>query len=197
VKPSGTVSQLVNAASGIHSRHSEYYIRTVRVDKKDPLCKFMTDKGFPAEPDVIKPEHTMVFSFPMKSPDGCVVRTDRTAIEQLELWLLYQRHWCEHKPSVTITVKEHEWIEVGAWVWKHFDEVCGVSFLPDSDHTYRQAPYQDCTKKEYTEQMKLLPDAKLIDWNELGQYETTDNTAGSQTYACSGNSCEVVDLTAS
>ena len=193
VKPSGTVSQLVDAASGIHARHAEHYIRTVRADKKDPLCRFMIDKGFPAEPDVMKPEHTMVFSFPMKSPKECVTRTEKTAIEQLELWLLYQRHWCEHKPSVTVTVKEHEWMEVGAWVWNHFDEVCGVSFLPFSDHSYRQAPYQDCTKEEYNEAMKLLP--KEIDWAELGAYETTDNTSGSQTYACSGNSCEVVDLT--
>tara|TARA_Y100001937_G_scaffold58777_1_gene80662 strand:+ start:3184 stop:5112 length:1929 start_codon:yes stop_codon:yes gene_type:complete len=193
VKPSGTVSQLVDAASGIHARHAEHYIRTVRADKKDPLCRFMIDAGFVAEPDVMKPEHTMVFSFPMKSPKGCVTRTDKTAIEQLELWLLYQRHWCEHKPSVTVTVKEHEWMEVGAWVWNHFDEVCGVSFLPFSDHSYRQAPYQDCTKEEYNEAMKLLP--KEINWAELGKYETTDNTSGSQTYACSGNSCEIVDLT--
>ena len=193
VKPSGTVSQLVDAASGIHARHNPYYIRTVRADVKDPLCIFMQDKGFPCEPDLMKPEHTMVFSFPMKTPKKAVFRTDMTAMEQLNLWLQYQRFWCEHKPSVTISVKENEWMEVGAWVWKHFDEVSGVSFLPFSDHTYKQAPYQDCTEKEYKELLKALP--KDIDWAELGDYEKEDNTAGTQTFACSGNSCEVVDLT--
>jgi ribonucleoside-diphosphate reductase alpha chain len=193
VKPSGTVSQLVDAASGIHARHNPYYIRTVRADVKDPLCIFMKEKGFPCEPDVMKPEHTMVFSFPMKTPKNAVFRTDMTALEQLTLWLTYQRSWCEHKPSVTISVKEHEWMEVGAWVWEHFDEVSGVSFLPFSDHTYKQAPYQDCTEEEYKELLKALP--KDIDWAELGDYEKEDNTAGTQTFACSGNSCEVVDLT--
>jgi len=193
VKPSGTVSQLVDAASGIHARHNPYYIRTVRADVKDPLCIFMKEKGFPCEPDVMKPEHTMVFSFPMKTPKNAVFRTDMTALEQLTLWLTYQRSWCEHKPSVTISVKENEWMEVGAWVWEHFDEVSGVSFLPFSDHTYKQAPYQDCTEQEYKELLKALP--KDIDWAELGDYEKEDNTAGTQTFACSGNSCEVVDLT--
>ena len=193
VKPSGTVSQLVDAASGIHARHNPYYIRTVRADVKDPLCVFMQDKGFPCEPDLMKPEHTMVFSFPMKTPKKAVFRTDMTAIEQLELWLKYQRFWCEHKPSITVSVKEDEWMEVGSWVWKHFDEVSGVSFLPFSDHTYKQAPYQDCTEEEYKELLKALP--KDVDWAELGDYEQEDNTAGTQTFACSGNSCEVVDLT--
>ena len=193
VKPSGTVSQLVDAASGIHARHNPYYIRTVRADVKDPLCIFMKEKGFPCEPDVMKPEHTMVFSFPMKTPKKAVFRTDMTAMEQLDLWLQYQRFWCEHKPSVTISVKENEWMEVGAWVWEHFDEVSGVSFLPFSDHTYKQAPYQDCTEEEYKELLKALP--KDINWAELGDYEKEDNTAGTQTFACSGNSCEVVDLT--
>ena len=192
VKPSGTVSQLVDASSGIHARHAEYYVRTVRADIKDPLCKFMIDKGFPAEPDVMKPEHTMVFSFPVKAPKGCVVRTEMKAIEQLEHWLLYQRHWCEHKPSVTVSVKEHEWMDVGAWVYKHFDEVSGVSFLPYSDHSYRQAPYQDCTKDEYKELVKKMP--KDVNWEELSDYEKEDNTTGSQTLACSGGACEIVDL---
>tara|TARA_R110002124_G_scaffold100566_1_gene247546 strand:- start:3294 stop:5222 length:1929 start_codon:yes stop_codon:yes gene_type:complete len=193
VKPSGTVSQLVDAASGIHARHNPHYIRTVRADIKDPLCIFMKEKGFPCEPDVMKPEHTMVFSFPVKAPDGCVVRTDMTAIEQLEHWLLYQKHWCEHKPSITVTVKEHEWMKVGAWVYDHFDEVSGVSFLPHSDHSYRQAPYQDCTEEEYNDLSALMPVG--VDWTELSNYEKEDNTAGSQTMACSGNSCEIVDLT--
>ena len=193
VKPSGTVSQLVDAASGIHARHNDYYIRTVRADNKDPLCQFMKDVGFPNEADVMKPEHVTVFSFPMKSPKGAVCRKDMTAIEQLELWLVYQKHWCEHKPSITITVKEDEWFEVGAWVYSNFDEVCGVSFLPFSDHSYKQAPYQDCNESDYKEAIKKMP--KDINWNDLSSYEKEDNTSGTQTLACSGGSCEIVDLT--
>jgi ribonucleoside-diphosphate reductase alpha chain len=193
VKPSGTVSQLTDAASGIHPRHSEYYIRTVRADQKDPLCKMMLDMGFPAEPCVMKPEHTMVFSFPMKSPNNCITRNDMTAIDHLNLWLTYQRHWCEHKPSITITVKEHEWMQVGSWVYDHFDEISGISFLPHSDHSYRQAPYQDCTKEEYESLLAKMP--KNIDWSALKNYEKEDRTSGSQTYACSANGCELVDLT--
>ena len=152
----------------------------------------MVDLGFPHEPCVMKPEHTMVFAFPMKA-EGSVTRNDMTAIEQLDLWLVYQRNWCEHKPSVTITVKEHEWMEVGAWVYKHFDEISGISFLPHSDHTYRQAPYQDCTKEQYEEMLAKMP--KSVDWSQLKKYEKEDNTAGTQTYACSGDKCEIVDLT--
>jgi ribonucleoside-diphosphate reductase alpha chain len=150
VKPSGTVSQLTDAASGIHARHNPYYIRTVRGDNKDPLTQFLVAEGIPAEPDVMKPDSTTVFSFPMKSPNGAVTRTGMTAIEQLELWLTYQRHWCEHKPSVTISVKENEWMDVGAWVYEHFDEVSGISFLPFSEHTYQQAPYQDIDAEQYS-----------------------------------------------
>ena len=193
VKPSGTVSQLVDAASGIHARHNDFYIRTVRADNKDPLCQFMKDKGFPYEACVMKPDHVTVFSFPVASPQGCVTRTDMTAIEQLEMWLQYQRHWCEHKPSVTITVKEHEWMEVGAWVWNHLGECSGISFLPFSDHSYKQAPYQDCEASEYHDLCDKMP--KDIDWTELKSYEEQDNTSGTQPYACSGDSCEVVDLT--
>jgi ribonucleoside-triphosphate reductase len=193
VKPSGTVSQLVDAASGIHARHSDHYIRTVRADVKDPLCIFMQKEGFPCEPDLMKPDHTMVFSFPMKTPKNAVFRTDMTAIEQLELWLEYQKNWCEHKPSVTISVKEEEWLQVGSWVYDHFDDVSGVSFLPFSDHTYKQAPYQECTDVEYKDLLSRMP--KEVDWSELGKYEEEDNTAGSQSFACSGNSCEIVDLT--
>ena len=193
VKPSGTVSQLVDAASGIHARHSPYYIRTVRADIKDPLCKFMIDKGFPAEPCVMKPDHTMVFSFPIKSPENATCRSDMTALEQLEMWRTYQNYWCEHKPSVTITVKEDEWMEVGSWVWKYFDQVSGISFLPHSDHSYRQAPYQDCDKETYINLLSEMPVG--VDWSELASYEETDNTSGTQTFACSGDSCEVVDLT--
>ena len=193
VKPSGTVSQLVDSASGIHARHSAYYIRTVRGDNKDPLTQFMIDQGIPSEPDVMKPDSTTVFSFPMKSPDGAVTRNDMTAIEQLELWLIYQRHWCEHKPSITVTVRDHEWMEVGAWVYKHFDEVSGVSFLPHSDHTYQQAPYQEVGQREYEDLLAVMP-AK-IDWSKLSDYEKEDTSKGTQTFACVGGSCEIVDLT--
>jgi ribonucleoside-diphosphate reductase alpha chain len=193
VKPSGTVSQLVDSASGIHPRYSDYYIRTVRADKKDPLARMMKDAGFPVEDDVMKPDSTYVFSFPMKAPEGSVFRNDRTAIEQLEQWLTYQRHWCEHKPSVTIYVKDDEWMEVGAWVYKYFDEMSGVSFLPHSDHTYQQAPYQEITKEEYENALSNMPQG--VDWAALKEYEESDHTVGSQTMACSGGSCEIVDLT--
>lgn len=193
VKPSGTVSQLVDSASGIHARHSAYYIRTVRGDNKDPLTQFMKDQGIPNEPDVMKPDQTTVFSFPMKSPEGAITRNDMTAIEQLELWLIYQRHWCEHKPSITVTVRDHEWMEVGAWVYKHFDEVSGVSFLPHSDHVYQQAPYQDVSEREYLEALALMP--KRIDWAKLSEYEVEDTSKGTSTFACVGGACEIVDLT--
>ena len=193
VKPSGTVSQLVDSASGIHARHSAHYIRTVRGDNKDPLTQFMKDQGVPNEPDVMKPDSTTVFSFPQKSPEGAVTRNDMTAIEQLELWLTYQRHWCEHKPSITVTVRDHEWLEVGAWVYKYFDEVSGVSFLPHSDHTYQQAPYQEASAREYEAALTLMPD--LIDWAKLQEYEKEDTTKSSQTFACVSGVCEIVDLT--
>ena len=192
VKPSGTVSQLVDSSSGIHARHSAYYVRTVRGDNKDPLTKFMMDQGIPNEPDVMKPDQTTVFSFPMKAPQGAVVTADMSAIEQLEMWLAYQRSWCEHKPSVTINVKSDEWFEVGAFVYKHFDEMSGVSFLPYNEHTYQQAPYQDCGKHDYEILKSCMP--KRIDWSKLSEYENEDNTSGSQTLACSGDSCEIVDL---
>jgi len=191
VKPSGTVSQLVDSASGIHARHSAYYIRTVRGDNKDPLTQFMKDQGIPSEPDVMKPTQTTVFSFPMKAPEGAVVTADLSAIDQLEMWLAYQRHWCEHKPSVTINVKASEWFEVGAFVYKHFDEMSGVSFLPYNEHTYQQAPYQEIGKSEYEKLLAVMPAA--INWAKLADYEQEDNTSGSQTMACVG-SCEIVDL---
>ena len=190
VKPSGTVSQLTDAASGIHARHNPYYIRTVRGDKKDPLTKMMVDAGFPVEDDVMNPTHTSVFSFPMKVDENSVFRTDMSAIEQLELWLTYQKHWCEHKPSVTISVKEHEWLEVGAWVYENFDYMSGVSFLPFNDHTYKQAPYQDCNELEYHDLKEKMP--KIVDWNLLGEYEKSDMTIGSQELACSAaGGCEI------
>lgn len=191
VKPSGTVSQLVDSASGIHARHSPYYIRTVRADKKDPLAVMMKDMGFPVEDDVTKPEHTYVFSFPMKSPENAIYRNDMTAIEQLNIWLTYQRHWCEHKPSVTVSVREEEWPEVGAWVYNHFDEMSGVSFLPFSDHVYKQAPYQDITKEEYEEWLKKMPDPNEVDWSLLQHYEKVDSTTGTQTLACVAGQCEL------
>ena len=211
VKPSGTVSQLVDSASGIHARHSPYYIRTVRGDNKDPLTKFLIDQGVPNEPDVMKPDATTVFSFPQKAPAGAVTRNDMTAIEQLEMWLTYQRHWCEHKPSITVSVRDSEWVSVGAFVYEHFDEMSGVSFLPHSDHTYQQAPYQETFKDKpvtglrwedgeeyiitpsYEDILAQMPET--IDWSKLSDYEKEDNTAGMQTMACTGDSCEIVDLT--
>jgi len=190
VKPSGTVSQLADSASGIHSRHNPYYIRAVRADNKDPLCKMMKKEGFSNEPDVTQKEHMTVFSFPMKSPKGAICRNDLSAIDQLELWKTYAFNWCEHKPSVTISVKEDEWPEVQAWVYKYFDDISGVSFLPHSEHIYRQAPYQDCTKKEYDIELKRMP--KNVDWTELSKYESQDYTVASQELACTGTSCEIM-----
>ena len=193
IKPSGTVSQLVDSASGIHARHSPYYIRTVRGDNKDPLTQFMTDQGIPSEPCVMKPDQTTVFSFPVKSPTKAVVTEDMTAIEQLETWLMYQRHWCEHKPSVTINVRKDEWFEVGAFVYKYFDEMSGVSFLPYNEHTYQQAPYQEVEEVKYKDLLSLMPSS--IAWSELSNYEKEDNTVAMQTMACTGDVCEIVDLT--
>jgi ribonucleoside-triphosphate reductase (thioredoxin) len=193
VKPSGTVSQLVDSASGIHARHSPYYIRTVRGDNKDPLTQFMSDQGIPNEPCVMKPDQTTVFSFPVKSPTKAVVTEDMTAIEQLETWLIYQRHWCEHKPSVTINVRKDEWFEVGAFVYKYFDEMSGVSFLPYNEHTYQQAPYQEVNEDQYKDLLSSMPSA--IAWSDLANYEKEDNTVSMQTMACTGDVCEMVDIT--
>ena len=189
VKPSGTVSQLVDAASGIHARHNPYYIRTVRGDKKDPLTRMMGDIGFPIEDDSTNPSHTSVFSFPMKVDQNAVFRTDLSAIRQLELWKVYQDYWCEHKPSVTISVKESEWLAVGAWVYENFDYMSGVSFLPFSEHTYKQAPYQDCTEEEYKILLNKMP--KNVEWSKLSEYEKTDMTIASQELACSAGFCEI------
>ena len=193
VKPSGTVSQLVDSASGIHARHSAHYIRTVRGDKKDPLSKFLIDQGIPYEDDLMQPDNTVVFSFPMKSPTKAVLREDLSAVTQLENWKNYQENWCEHKPSVTISVKEDEWFEVGSWVYDNFKDVAGVSFLPHSDHTYKQAPYQDITKEEYLALSKKMP--RNVDWTLLSDYEQEDNTTGTQELACSAGACEIVDIT--
>jgi ribonucleoside-diphosphate reductase alpha chain len=180
---------LVDAASGIHARHNPYYVRTVRGDKKDPLTRMMTEAGFPVEDDVMNPSHTAVFSFPIKVAEGSVFRTDMTALEQLELWLVYQKHWCEHKPSVTISVKESEWMAVGAWVFENFDFMSGVSFLPFSDHTYKQAPYQDIDKSEYDILADKMP--QNVEWSKLAEYEKSDMTIGSQELACSSGFCEI------
>ena len=187
VKPSGTVSQLVDSASGIHTRHNDYYYRRIRMDKKDPIHTFLKDKGVEVEDEAFRPASTAVFTFPMKAPKDAILRDGMTAIEQLENWIIYQRHWCEHKPSVTISVKDDEWVEVGAWVWKHFDDISGVSFLPHSDHTYQQAPYEDCSKEQYEELLSRTP--KTIDWTEF--VEEDDNTIGQQTLACTAGSCEI------
>ena len=190
VKPSGTVSQLVDSASGIHTRHSPYYIRTVRADKKDPLAKLMVDAGVYHEDDLTKPEHTLVFYFPMKSPKGALTRKDLTAVEHLKIWKDYQDQWCEHKPSVTISVKENEWLEVGAWVHKNFDDISGISFLPYSDHSYKQAPYQEITYNEYRKWLKKTTDT--VDWSKITEYETEDNTENTKELACSAGTCEII-----
>ena len=191
VKPSGTVSQLVDTASGIHPRFSEYYIRTVRGDSKDPLTKFLKNVGVPCEPDVTNPDRVEVFSFPIKAPEGCVTKDHLTALQQMEIWLIYKKHWCEHNPSVTIYVGEDEWLEVAAWVWKYFDEICGMTFLPRSEHSYRQAPYQKCTAEEWEAAVAAMP---KIDFNKLSEYEHEDNTVGIKTSACTGSNCELVDI---
>ena len=193
VKPSGTVSQLVNSASGVHARHNKHYIRTVRGDNKDPLTQLMISVGVPYEIDHLQPNTTTVFSFPMKSPDKAICRNDLSAIQQLELWKTYAEHWCEHKPSVTITVKEKEWINVGAWCWNNFNYLSGVSFLPQTDYTYKQAPYQDIEDKEYNELLEKMP--KNIDWAKLSDIEKEDTTTGAQELACTAGVCELVDLT--
>jgi ribonucleoside-diphosphate reductase alpha chain len=195
VKPSGTVSQLVGVSSGMHAWHSPYYTRTVRGSKGDPISVFLKEVGIPVEDDVMKPNETYVFSFPVKAPEGAIVRNDLTAIEHLNIWLVYQRAWCEHKPSITVSVKEDEWMEVGAWVYKNFDEVSGISFLPHSDHSYKQAPYQEVTKEEYQNLVEKMP--KSIRWEDLSFYETEDGTSTNATLACSSDgNCELVDISA-
>jgi ribonucleoside-diphosphate reductase alpha chain len=187
VKPEGTVSQLCSTASGIHPQHSKYYIRRVRADNKDPLTEFMKQAGFLAEPCFMKPDSTTVFSFPVKVADGALLREDLTAIEHLRLWLLFQRHYCEHKPSVTISVLENEWMDVGAWTFKHFDEVTGVSFLPMDGGTYKQAPYEECTEETYNQLKMLLPET--VDWENFREYD--DNVEGAQTLSCTAGGCEI------
>ena len=195
VKPSGTVSQLVGVSSGMHPWHSPYYVRTVRGSKNDPISVFLKEVGIPVEDDVMKPNETYVFSFPVKAPEGAIVRNDLTAIDHLNIWLVYQRAWCEHKPSITVSVKEDEWMEVGAWVYKNFDEVSGISFLPHSEHTYKQAPYQEISKEEYESLLSKMP--KNIRWEDLSFYETEDGTSTNATLACSSDgNCELVDISA-
>lgn len=191
-KPSGTVSQLTASSSGMHPWHNEYYLRSVRADNKDPLTEFMKDSGIPNEPDVMKPDNTTVFYFPQKAPEGAITRTDVSAIEHLNVWKIYKQRWTEHNPSVTISVREEEWIEVANWVYDNWEDVGGISFLPYSEHTYRQAPYQDCTEAEYYLAKADMPEA--IDWSMLSVYEKEDNTSGSQTLSCTAGNCEVVDI---
>lgn len=193
VKPSGTVSQLVNSGSGLHSRHSPYYLRTVRADNKDPLTQFLKDSGVYSEPDVTKPDNTTVFYFPMKSPKGSKMRDNDTAIGSLELWKLLQDEWCEHKPSATVYVREEEWVDVFSWVYKHFDMLSGVSFLPYDGGSYKQAPYQEITEDQYNEWLEKHPMPE-IDWDDLRFYETEDMTTGSQELACTGGACEIVTI---
>jgi ribonucleoside-diphosphate reductase alpha chain len=192
VKPSGTVSQLTGVSSGIHPWYAEYYLRSVRGDNKDPLTSFLKDAGIPNEPDVMKPNDTTVFYFPIKAPKNAVITKDLGAIDHLEMWKVYREHWTEHNPSVTINVKEDEWLRVGAWVYDNFDSIGGVSFLPSSDHTYKQAPYQEITKEEYESAVKNMP--KNIDWTILSLYEKVDSTTGSQELSCVAGACEIVDI---
>ena len=187
VKPEGTVSQLTGTASGIHPQHSQFYIRRVRSDNKDPLTNFLKSQGFPAEPCVMKPDSTTVFSFPQKVGEGAVLREDLSAVEHLDLWLVFQKHWCEHKPSVTISVNESEWPKVGAWTWEHFDEVTGVSYLPYDGGTYRQAPYEEINEAEYVKLASEMP--KFIDWESF--MEGTDNVEGAQMLSCTAGACEI------
>jgi hypothetical protein len=190
-----TVSQLVDCASGIHPRWSEYYVRNVLADKKDPMAQFMVKAGFPHEDSLSKPGHMWVFGFPVKSPDGAVVGEGVKAIEHLELWKMYQDHWCEHKPSCTVNIRESEWLDVGAWVYRYFDEISGIAFMPASGHSFKQMPYQECSKAEYEALLVKMP--KEVDWMKMKEFEMEDCTAGPKTLACSGEkgTCEVVDLT--
>jgi ribonucleoside-diphosphate reductase alpha chain len=189
VKPSGTVSQLVDSASGIHPRYSEYYIRTVRADKKDPLAQLMREQGFPVEDDFMKPHSTDVFSFPVQGPSHAVFRNDRTALEQLEHYLMLQEEWTEHNVSITVYVKDHEWMGVGDWVYRHFDRIAGVSFLPHSDHSYKQAPYTECTKEEYESLLARMPQ---FDWQALATFEQDDSTVNTKELACTAGVCEIL-----
>lgn len=194
VKPEGTTSQLANAASGMHTWHAKYYRRNVRADKKDPLTRLMIDAGVPYEDDVMN-SSAVVFGFPIAAPEDALTRTDLGAMRHLDLWLAYQRHFTEHKPSVTITIKEDEWLETAAWVWKHFDEISGVAFLPYSDHIYKQAPYEDLTKQQYDDLVAIMP--KELPWEDLSWYELFDQTVGTQSLACTADGgCETVDLVA-
>jgi len=192
VKPSGTVSQLVNAASGIHPRHNEYYIRTIRADKKDPLTQFLIDQGFPCEDAAEKPESTVVFSFPFKSPENAVTRKDISAIDHLTLWKIYANYWCEHKPSITVSLKESEWLGVADFVYNNFDDMSGISFLPMTEHMYKQAPYQDCNHETYTNLLERMP--VDVNWKDFSNYEKEDLTSGTQELACTSDACEIVDF---
>lgn len=189
VKPSGTVSQLVDSASGIHPRHSEYYIRAIRQDNKDPLTQFLASAGVPNEPDVMKPNDTTVFYFPVKAPDGATVRKEVTPRKHLDLWRIYNKHWAEHQVSVTVSVADKEWVDTAAWVYDNFDDLSGISFLPYDGGTYRQAPYQECTKEQYEELLSKMPES--LDWSLLSKFETDDMTTGSHELACVGGACEV------
>jgi ribonucleoside-diphosphate reductase alpha chain len=193
VKPSGTVSQLVDSASGLHSRHSDFYLRTIRADNKDPLTEYLKAAGVYWEADVMSPANTTVFYFAVKSPDGAVTRENQNAIEALELWKRLQEKWCEHKPSATINVREDEWMDVGAWVFKNFDVLSGVSFLPHDGGSYKQAPYQEITEEEYNNWLEKHPPV-VFNWEDLKDFETEDHTTSSQELACTGGVCEVVSV---
>jgi ribonucleoside-diphosphate reductase alpha chain len=186
-KPSGTVSQLVDASSGIHPRFDHYYIRTVRNDKKDPLSDFLISQGVPHETDVTK-DSNWVFSFPMKAPTNSRIASEMTAIDQLEHYLVYTKHWAEHSCSITVYVREHEWLDVAAWVYRNFDDINGISFLPYSEHIYKQAPYQSISETDYHKLMSTFPD---VDYGKYQIDEYDDYTTGNQMLACTAGVCEL------
>jgi ribonucleoside-diphosphate reductase alpha chain len=186
-KPSGTVSQLVNSSSGIHPRFSSHYVRRVRADVKDPLSQLMIDQGVPHEADVMN-QNNYVFSFPQKAPENAICTSDVSAMEQLKLWKIYQDSWCEHKPSITVYYSDDEFLEIGAWLYKHFDDISGISFLPRSEHTYKQAPYEEINEEMYEDMKAKMPE---LNWGLLGSYEQADMTEGQQTLACTAGGCDI------
>jgi ribonucleoside-diphosphate reductase alpha chain len=193
VKPSGTVSQLAEASSGMHYWYSDYYIRTVRADNKDPLTVFLKEIGIPFEADVMAPETSTVFSFPRKAPETAIIGRDVSAIDHLNIWKVYKKHWTEHNPSITVSVRDEEWVEVAAWIYDNWEDVGGLSFLPYNDHVYQQAPYQSISEAEYNEISSRMPEK--INWKDLALYELVDSTTGSQELACvASTGCEVVDV---
>ena len=181
---------MANSASGLHPRYAEYYYRRVRIDKKDPLYMLMRDAQVPVEDCVMNPDSTAVFTFAQSAPSGSLTQDELQAIDHLNLWLAYQEHYCQHKPSITVNYSDSEFLPVGQWVWENFDKISGISFLPKSDHVYAQAPFEAITKEMYNAYV-MIP----VDFNNLSFYEKTDTTTSSHTMACTSGACELIDLT--